>query len=188
MMLRSVVKVLSLLTLLTGLSGCFGSEVRQQLNICAELDNNDEWIEATVSTQLKYGAPISLSLALLELPLFDLDKKHVRPRAADWDEYRIRSESWDASPHEVADAVDFIGWFTQQSVKRNSISWGDVSAHYLALRLGHGDYHRFDKSKFPELNLQAQQVGLRAQRWQRELTACKQQWQNESWYNKLKFW
>ncbi|MCP4588775.1 hypothetical protein [Pseudoalteromonas sp.] len=188
MMLRRVVKVLPLLALVMGLSGCFGSEVRQQLNICEELDNYDEWIEATVSTQLKYGTPISLSLALLELPLSDLDKKHVRPRAADWDEYRIRSERWGASPHEAEDAVDFIGWFTQQSGTRNSISWDDVSAHYLALRLGHGDYQRFDKSKFPELNQQAQQVELRAQRWQRELTACKQQWQNESWYNKLKFW
>ena len=112
-------KVFFLPVIVLMLSGCFGSSTKPALLICEELDDNKEWVEPAVLAQQKYGTPISLSLVLLELPLSDLDKKHVRPRSADWDEYRIRSERWDASPQVPADAVDFIGWFTQQSVKRN---------------------------------------------------------------------
>lgn len=181
-------KVFFLPVIVLMLSGCFGSSTKPALLICEELDDNEEWVEPAVLAQQKYGTPISLSLVLLELPLSDLDKKHVRPRSADWDEYRIRSERWDASPQVPADAVDFIGWFTQQSVKRNNIAWQDAGEHYLALRLGHGGYHRFEADKYPELAQQTKGVELRAQRWSNELQACKGQWQGESWFNKLKLW
>lgn len=170
------------------LSGCFGSSSKPMLLICEELDANDEWIEPAVMAHQKYGAPLALTLSLLELPLSDLDKKHVRPRAADWDEYRIRSERWDASPSSPSDAIDFIGWFALQSQKRNALAWHQAGEHYLALRLGHGGYHRFDALKYPDLSQQAKGVDLRAQRWSKELAACKSQWQGESWFSKLKIW
>lgn len=170
------------------LSGCFGSTVKQNLQICEELDDTDDWVEPAMLAQKKYGTPLALSLALLELPLSELDKKHVRPRAADWDEYRIRSERWDASPNSPEDAIDFIGWFTQQTVKRNKIGWQNVKEHYLALRLGHGGLQRFDQALYADLALQAKGVELRAKRWSGELNSCQEQWQGESWYSKLKIW
>jgi len=178
--------ILVMATLL--LSGCFGSSTKQQLQICDELDANDEWIEPAVNAQQKYGTPLALSLSLLELPLSKLEKKHVRPRMSDWDEYRIRSERWDAVPSNPQDAVDFIGWFTQLSQKRNSLAWHEAGEHYLALRLGHGGYHRFDATKYPELSQQAKGIDARSKRWSKELAACKHQWQGESWFNKLKLW
>ncbi|EAR60539.1 hypothetical protein [Neptuniibacter caesariensis] len=172
------------------LTGCFGAGSQKPLHpsICEILDDNDEWIEPSLRAKENYGTPVFLSLALLELPLSDLDKKHVRPRTADWDEYRIRSERWDASPYEPADAVDFAAWFASETSKRNKISWGNVSGHYLSLRLGHGSFARFEKGQFPQLEQQAQQVSIRAQRWERELAGCKDVWLSEGWLNKLKLW
>ena len=179
---------------LMGLTGCFGgfgkSAVKEQpqQNICEVLQREKAWIQPALTTEQRYGTPLSLTLALLETPLTELDKKHVKPRAADWDEYRIRSERWDASPNNVDDATDFIGWFTQESVKRNNIPLNDVSAHYIALRVGHGSYHRLQPDKYPSLLQQAEQIELKAEQWQSELALCRGHWQKESWYQKLKFW
>lgn len=179
---------LSLSVLLILLSGCFGSEVKTVPGICEQLEENDDWLQPLATAQMQHGAPISLMLVLLEPPLSDLDKPHIQPRTADWDEYRVRSENWAAAVTELRDATDFIGWFTAQSNTRNQIVWDNVSAHYLAYRLGHGGYHRFDASKYPELQQQAEQKQQQAMRWSQELKDCRLQWQQESWFSKLKFW
>jgi len=189
MLIRFNHKAYGVLFISLFLAGCFGgATTKPALMICDELDDTDDWIEPAVNVQQKYGTPIALTLAMLELPLTDLDKKHVRPRAADWDEFRIRSERWDAEPTEVEDAVHFVGWFTQQSVSRNGLAWNNAAGHYLAVRLGHGGYHRFDSAKYPELTQQARGIQQRYDRWQRELQGCKNRWQGESWFSKLKIW
>lgn len=170
------------------LTGCFGSDTKPAMPICELLDENDEWVGPAVKLKERYGTPLSLALVLLEPPLSDLDKKHVRPRASDWDEYRIRSERWDASPYNPDDALDFIGWYTQLSTQRNNLNWQGAGDHYLALRLGHGDFHRFDAEKYPELTKQAEHIQVRAERWERELQGCPSHWTSESWLNKLKVW
>lgn len=170
------------------LAGCFGSSSKPQLVICEELDDTEEWIEPAIEVQQLYGTPIALTLVLLELPLSELDKPHVRPRAADWDEFRIRTERWGADPVVVEDAVHFLGWFTRETVRRNNVSWNNASEHYLALRLGHGEYHRLQANKYPQLAQQALAIQYRHDSWQRELHSCKDQWQGESWYHMLKLW
>lgn len=187
---------------LLGLTGCFGGfggfggiggkksvkTVKPEPNICELLQREKTWIQPALKSEQRYGTPLALTFVLLEQPLTQLKKTHIKPRAADWDEYRIRSERWDASPNNAADAVDFIGWFTQESVKRNNITLNDVSAHYLALRVGHGNYHRLQADKYPELLQQAEQIERKAQQWQSELALCRDHWHKEGWYQKLKFW
>ena len=171
------------------LAGCFGSGTKHdESDICELLDENDEWLQPLANAQSTYGTPVSLTLALLEQPLSEFDKPHVLPRTADWDEYRVRSENWSASPRNIKDAVDFVGWFSRESTKRNKISWDDVSAHYLSYRLGHGGYHRYDAEKYPELRMKAEKVEQRAIKWQQSLKQCQSRWQNERWFSKLKFW
>ncbi|WP_286239922.1 hypothetical protein [Neptuniibacter halophilus] len=188
--MKTIVWPLTAMLTLLMLAGCSGSPEKpsHHIQICEELDDEERWLEPVVINQQRYGTPMALSLALLELPLSDLDKKHVRPRAADWDEYRIRSERWDASPYMPEDAVDFIGWFSRQSRDRNGISWDDAASHYLALRLGHGGLHRLEPGQFPELQRQAEAVAQRATRWNRELQGCTQLWRDQGWFNSLKFW
>ncbi|MGB0206143.1 MAG: hypothetical protein ACPF9K_14030 [Neptuniibacter sp.] len=170
------------------LSGCFGSGSKSEPSICQLLEENEEWAQPLVLAQNKYGTPLSLTLVLLEQPLSELDKQHIQPRSADWDEYRIRSENWGASQKSPYDAVDFIGWFSRESLKRNKISWNDVSAHYLSYRLGHGAYHRFEPEKYPELVQQAERIEQKSNLWQQQLKNCKPQLQEKSWFSKLKFW
>lgn len=183
------VRVFSLIIISLLFTGCFGSGAKPiEPDICEVLDENDEWLQPIADAQSTYGTPVSLTLSLLEQPLSNLDKHHVLPRTSDWDEYRVRTENWAASPQNIHDAVDFIGWFSRESVIKNQISWENVSAHYLAYRLGHGGYYRYDVLKYPELQIQAKQVEKRSFRWQQSLQRCQLQWQNESWFSKLKFW
>lgn len=170
------------------LTACFGSNTQPQISICDELDEHDEWVEPVQQAQAKYQVPAPLLLVLLELPLSELDKAHVRPRASDWEEFRIRSERWDADPRNVEDAVAFAGWYVQQSAKRNQLAANQYGEHYLAVRLGHGGYHRFDRNSYPELLGQAKNVQLRGERWQRELAQCPKLLNDEGWLDKLKLW
>ena len=171
------------------LSGCFGSKpVKQEQDICKILDDKKVWIAPALQAESKYGTPLYVTLALLETPLTDLKKKHVKPRSTDWDDYRIRSERWDATPYNPSDAVDFIGWFAQESIKRNKIAVDDVSAHYLNMRLGHGEYFRLDRTKYPELVSQSRVVDAKAQAWKAQINQCRDSWEKKSWYQSLKFW
>ncbi|MFW1677427.1 hypothetical protein ACFVYJ_06540 [Pontibacter sp. JAM-7] len=157
-------------------------------SICDELDDNDEWLQPLLQTRARYGTPVALSLALLEQPLSVTDKANVRVRTPDWDEYRVRSENWGADIRSVTDAVDFVGWFSKETVNRNQIGWQDYRQHYLALRLGHGGLVRFQPDKYPELDRQAQGVGRQAARWDKELSSCEADWHKKPWYSRLKVW
>ncbi|MGI1671171.1 MAG: hypothetical protein K6L74_12720 [Neptuniibacter sp.] len=183
-----IFKVCSYCLFAITLAGCFGSGVKTEPGICEQLRENDEWAEPLVLAQEKYGTPLYLTLVLLNQPLSDLDKSHINPRTADWDEYRLRSENWEAAISSPYDAVDFIGWFTLESVKRNQLDWSDVSAHYLSYRMGHGAYHRFEPEKYPELVLRSEHFSQRAELWRNQLKNCQLQLQEKSWYSKLKFW
>lgn len=182
-------RTLTVVLISFALVGCFGSGAKHvEPDICELLDENDEWLKPLANAQANYGTPVSLTLALLEQPLSEFDKAHVLPRTADWDEYRVRTENWAASPRNIEDAVDFIGWFSQESIKRNKLSWSNVSAHYLSYRLGHGGYHRYDAEKYPELKMKADKIQQQSHKWQQSLKRCQLQWRDESWFSKLKFW
>ncbi|MDF2181389.1 hypothetical protein [Neptuniibacter sp. CAU 1671] len=157
-------------------------------SICDQLEDNDEWLQPLLSARAQYGTPVELSLALLEPPLSDTDKVHVRVRTPDWDEYRVRSENWGADSHSIADAVDFVGWFSRESVARNQIGWQDYRSHYLALRLGHGGLLRFEPEKYPELEQQALAVDSQARLWRQQITQCESDWHKKPWYSRLKVW
>ncbi|MGH1462428.1 MAG: hypothetical protein ACRBB6_10350 [Neptuniibacter sp.] len=188
MMNTTPIRIPLYLALAAGLSGCFAMGTKPKQTICEVLQENEEWVEPIVNAQSRYGTPASLTLALLEMPLSDIEKRHIYPRTADWDEYRVRTENWAASTRSPRYSVDFIGWFTHETLKRNNVRWSDVSAHYLSYRLGHGGYHRFEPDKYPELQQQAERVTLQAQRWHQELKTCQLQVEGRSWYSKLKFW
>ena len=74
-------------------------------SICDQLEDNDEWLPPLLSARAQYGMPVELSLALLEPPLSDTDKVHVRVRTPDWDEYRVRSENWGADSHSIVEPL-----------------------------------------------------------------------------------
>jgi len=157
-------------------------------SICDTLDDHDEWLQPLLRAKAQYGTPVALSLALLEPPLTETDKVHVRVRTPDWDEYRVRSENWGADSHSVTDAVDFVGWFSRETVTRNQIGWQNYRAHYLALRLGHGGLLRFAPEKYPELEQQARSINTQAQQWQVQIAQCEPEWQKKPWYSRLKVW
>lgn len=157
------------------LSGCISSVIRQPEvsdTICDILEQNEDWLEPVQISKENYGTPIWLSLALLEPPLSDFDKKHIRPRESDWQEYRVQNENWDASPDNIDDAVDFIGWFTARNIKLNQLNWENTYEHYLSLRLGQSQYRYIDTANYPNLIKQAKNIARRARRWQHELPAC----------------
>ena len=171
------------------LAGCWGSGVKNDtISICEQLDDNDEWIMPLLRAEKQFSTPISVQLSLLEFPGPGRGGKYVYARSGDWDEFRMRTERWDASAESMDDSINYVAWFSQQSRERNQIDGHAAGEHFLSMRLGHGAYHRMERGSLPDLERTAEQVSMRAQRWRSELMLCRSQWKNESWFNALKFW
>ena len=171
------------------LAGCWGGGIKpESVSICEQLDDNDEWLSPLLQAENKYFTPLSVQLSLLEFPESGRDGKYVYARSGDWDEFRMRTERWDASPARIDDAVSYVAWFSQQSRERNQIDRDAAGEHFLSMRLGHGAYHRLERGSLPSLERTAEQVADRAKRWDSELVNCRKQWKSQSWFKSLKFW
>ena len=53
-----------------------------------------------------------------------------------------KAGSFGADRDDFADAIDFVGWYNHQSVKRSGISPQNTYGLYLAYHEGHGGYNR----------------------------------------------
>lgn len=172
------------------ITACSSSDVKQNNapSVCTLLEQNDDWIAPLLVAERDYGIPIVVQLTLLEFPpRNDADKK-VLPRVGSWDEFRLASERWGADPRKIDDAVTFVAWYASMTRQRNELADDAAGEHYLALRLGHGAYHRFERGSLVQLEAEAVRLDRRAQRWQQEIAVCRSRWQESSWFKTLKFW
>ncbi len=125
-------------------------------------------LQAAVNAAYRWEVPASLILGLLE----PIGPPWVKPRVLDWDEYRMQSENWQASPASVADSAQFIGWFSKSSQRRIQLQGDQIANHYMALRLGHGGYHRGLDVASAVLTEDAEQARLRTEAWRRRMQHC----------------
>lgn len=167
---------LSLLMLAPLLQGCLWQT--QPGERCDYSGREKDRLAAVQLAVQRWQMPPAAGLALLE----PKGPPWVRPRPLDWDEYRMQNENWSASVDQLEDAADFIGWFGQRGKQRLQLDWRRVSDHYLAIRLGHGDYFRRIKGQHPQLEQQAEQAALRAEQWQSRLRRCPPTVAGQRWW------
>ena len=66
-----------------------------------------------------------------------------------WGEYLEQTSRFSADRDDFADAIDFIGWYTDGSQKRLKLSKWDAYGQYLAYHEGRGGYSRGSYKKKP---------------------------------------
>lgn len=159
--------LLALLPFCLALQGCMPTLSRAP-DPCQYSADDEEKLQAAVNAAYRWEVPASLILGLLE----PAGPPWVKPRVLDWDEYRMQSESWQASPESVADSAHFIGWFSKSSQQRIQLQGDQIANHYMALRLGHGGYHRGLDSASASLTGDARQAQLRTEAWRRRIQRC----------------
>jgi len=183
-----------LLVLLLGISACTASPPRDVNNICAIFREKDGWYADAAESRNEWGSAIPVMMAIVyQESRFQADAKPPRTRifgfipgprpssaygysqakTTTWDEYeRAAGRPFGADRDNFADAIDFVGWYNQQSLKRSGISLDNTYGLYLAYHEGHGGYNRATYLKKPWLTSVARKVEAKAGSYRAQLVDC----------------
>ena len=185
--------IFSLLLLLVG---CVTAPPKNVNNACAIFSEYDDWYEAAMTTSRRWGVPIPVMLAIIhQESAFQADAKPPRTRilwifpgprpssaygysqALDdtWDGYIKATNNYGADRDNFVDAVDFVGWYVNETWRRNKIPKHDAYRQYLAYHEGHADYTRGTYRNKTWLIKAAQQVRQQADRYRQQLNQCQSQ-------------
>ena len=176
------------------MTGCASSPPAGTSNICSILKEKPDWYEASLHAQKTWGVPVAVQMAIIKqesafvadarpprkwilgiIPGSRVSTAYGYSQALDgtWDRYRQSTGHTGAERDDFADAVDFIGWYTQQTQQELGIPTGDAYRQYLAYHEGQGGYQRGSYRQKPWLTDVAHTVAANSTRYRQQLNSCK---------------
>jgi len=182
-------------------TGCASSPPDQVHDACLILEDNRSWWRDIQRTQDRWGVSPGTQLAILKRESsFNANARPARTRllgfipgrrpssaygyaqALDgtWDWYRRDTGRRGADRDDFGDAVDFIGWYSDQSREQSGIALTDPYRLYLAYHEGHGGYNRGTYRGKSWLDRAARQVEADARRYDSQINRCERRL-NRGW-------
>jgi hypothetical protein len=176
------------------LSACTTSQPNNISNICSIFREKDDWYDHAKDAQKKWGTPVHVMMAIMHKESsFRADAKPPRkqllgmipwkrPSSAvgyaqaldgTWEEYEDEAGGFGASRSDFEDAIDFIGWYTNKTNKKNGVSKWNAEHQYYAYHDGHGGYNRGSYKKKAWLRKVARKVDSLARTYRVQLNKCK---------------
>tara|TARA_R110002096_G_scaffold265798_1_gene459383 strand:- start:1483 stop:2091 length:609 start_codon:yes stop_codon:yes gene_type:complete len=162
-------------------------------NICAIFEEKGRWYKAAKKSEERWGTPIHIQMAIIrQESSFDANAKPPRKRLlgfiplrrpsnafgyaqaldSTWKSYQADTGRHGADRDKFKDAIDFVGWYTDQSQKIAGISKWDPYNQYLAYHEGQGGWQKKTYSSKGWLINTAKRVDSRAKRWGGNLKQC----------------
>ena len=195
-------KLLSLCMLCLILSGCVTSPPRQIDNICSIFREKDDWHEDALAAEKKWGTEVPVLMAIMHqeskfigdikppvewflfIPLGRPSDAYGYAQALDstWDVYRRSTGNHGADRDDFADAIDFIGWYSAESYRRNKIRRNDTYHLYLAYHEGHGGFERRSFREKYWLKRVAKKVSAKSIAYRRQYNSCKDSLDDGGWF------
>lgn len=163
-------------------------------NICAIFDEKRGWYRDAEKAEDRWGTPIPVLMAIVhQESRFVAKAKPPRkkilgfipgPRPSNsygysqalkstWESYERSAGRYGADRDDFGDAIDFVGWYNEQSHQRNGIQRSDAYRLYLAYHEGHGGYARGSYQDKDWLLRVARKVSDRAARYDQQLMSCR---------------
>jgi len=186
------------------LTGCTASQPRNTGNICAIFTEKDDWYADAVQARDNWNSPIPVMMAIMhQESRFKADAQPPRQKLlgiipwtrpsnsygysqaleSTWEAYEHGAGRWGADRDDFADAIDFIGWYNDQSHRLNGIARQDTYRLYLAYHEGHGGYRRGSYRSKPWLLEVASKVQRRADSYRAQLQGCEQKLKEGGWFS-----
>ena len=159
---------------------------------CSIFSERYLWYKHAKKTELKWGTPIYLQLAIIKMESdFDWLAKperyklfkvipYKRPSSSfgysqavkgTWKQYKEETGNKYALRSRFKDSVDFIGWYTNKTEKILKISKKDAFRQYIAYHEGWGAYKNY-KNKQKVIGL-AKKVEKQSKKYKKQLNDCK---------------
>jgi hypothetical protein len=184
------------------ISGCATSPPRSVENACNIFREKPDWFKASLKAEKKWGLPMQVQLAIMRqessfrhdaappldtflgIPMWwrvSSAYGYAQVKDGTWKWYKDKTGNWMASRENYADAVDFMGWYTDISQKSLGISKWDAYNQYLAYHEGHGGWKRKTYDKKAWLIGVAKKVDANARNYGAQLKECKDKL-DKSWW------
>lgn len=205
--LRAHHKLIALLpAALVLLAGCAATPPPQQDNICQIFDHHPRWYDHARDSEKRWGTPIPVQMAIVQqessfrararpererllgfIPWRRPSSARGYAQAQDpaWQDYQDATGNRRARRSNMADALDFIGWYNDVSQRRLGLSKDDAYHLYLAYHDGHTGYQRGGWRSNNELRQIASRVDQLAQSYTRQLRTCEDEFRCRRWWQ---FW
>ncbi len=174
--------------------GKYNSAPRNLDNACSILKQRPQYARAFRATERRWGVPTHVQMATIYqeskfvsrartpyrfalgiIPMGRQSSAYGYAQALDgtWDDYRKSTGRWAARRDRIKDASDFMGWYMNQSNKRNGISLRDARNQYLAYHEGQTGYRRGTHNRKSWLLRIAGEVEARSFMYQGQLARCR---------------
>ncbi|GLQ35421.1 hypothetical protein GCM10007939_17040 [Amylibacter marinus] len=180
---------------LTSCGGGGGTRAPSNLdNACSIKNQRKSWFKDMERTERRWGVPVSVQMATIYqeskfdgkartpfkwkakvIPMGRQSSAYGFSQALDgtWDWYRDETGKRGAKRDRFSDAVDFMGWYMDQSSQKLGISKSNAYAQYLAYHDGHTGYRRGTYKKKKWLVAVARSVQDRAILYDAQLRRCR---------------
>ncbi len=177
------------------LASCGGgsSPPRNLDNACAIVSERPQYLRAMKRAEARWGVPVHVQMATIYqeskfvgnartpftyalgvIPMGRQSSAYGYSQAVDgtWDDYRDGPGGRGARRDRFDDAVDFMGWYMNESEQRLAISKYDAEQQYLAYHEGWKGYANNSHDAKDWLVQVAADVASRAETYQMQLIAC----------------
>ena len=186
-------KVLTTILTILVLGGCASSPPKNINDLCAVFAEKKGWYEQARKASKRWGTSISVMMAFAHQESgFRANARPPRkkilwvlpgPRPASafgfsqaidstWKAYKKSTGRRGADRNDFGDAMDFIGWYNDQSQTINKISKTDAYNLYLAYHEGHGGFRNRSFTRKQWLKNVAERVAARSDVYARQLQNC----------------
>lgn len=170
-----------------------GAPPRAQHDLCEVLRQRPAWYDHATDAEARWGIPASTLMAFVQVESgFRRDARPPwryllgivpRERASSaygygqiqdavWDKYRAARPGIGRSRRDMADVLDFIGWYNHHSAQRLDIARADTKHLYLAYHQGRSGYRSGRWREDDELLRFAERVAARARSYAAQLERC----------------
>lgn len=185
--------ILSLLLILTACGSSVPTPPRNLNDACAIKAERPKWYNSMVNVQKKWDVPVAVQMATIYqeskfkgqartplsyklgvIPMGRRSSAYGYSQAIDstWKWYKRETRNASAKRDNFADAVDFMGWYMDQSHQKLGISKSSARKQYLAYHDGHTGYRRGSYRRKGWLVRIAGEVQSRAEMYSEQLATC----------------
>ncbi|MAI58292.1 MAG: lytic transglycosylase [Rhodobacteraceae bacterium] len=162
-------------------------------NACSIVEQRPHYLRAFKATERRWGVPVSVQMAIIHqessfkanaktpmryifgiIPRGRQSSAYGYAQALDgtWEEYKKSAGRFIAHRSNIRDATDFMGWYMNETKRRNGIALTDAKNQYFAYHEGHTGFARGSHRKKPWLISVAKKVSKRSEKYKRQLRQC----------------
>ncbi len=188
------------------MAGCAARPPQQQDNICSIFREQPRWYDYARASEQRWGTPIAVQMAFVQQessfrarvrperrrifgifpgPRPSSAKGYAQAQDPAWEDYQRATGRRFARRSDMADALDFIGWYNDVSQRRLGLGKTDAHHLYLAYHDGHTGFQRGGWRNNSQLQAVARRVQQRASDYNHQLPACEDRLRCRRWYQ---FW